>query len=178
VPSKSPDSSTPSRRKFSAFSEFLTPTIASRKQKVRLKHLVELVCWQVMISLLCCRRRKRERGKAEEKPWARGKCTPKEIERKRRNRNKLRKKKAQELEEKQTKGTETKRENKPGAARRYGETSRSECGLQSCESTSTICIVCFGDYNYDWDGTLIREWVRWTNNDYQKWMHEDLCQRK
>jgi len=73
---------------------------------------------------------------------------------------KLRKKKAQELEEKQTKGTETKRENKPGAARRYGETSRSECGLQSCESTSTICIVCFGDYNYDLDGTLLREWVQ------------------
>ena len=61
-----------------------------------------------------------------------------------------------------------------------GETSRGERGLQSRESTSNECTACFGSYDDDLnsDGTLLREWVQCTNNDCQKWMHEDCAARE
>ena len=52
-------------------------------------------------------------------------------------------------------------------------------GLQNRESTSNECTVCFGSYDDDLssDGTLLREWVQCTNNECQKWMHEDCVAR-
>ena len=71
----------------------------------------------------------------------------------------------------QTKGIETKEKNNPpGVVRAHGETSRSERGLQSRESTSDECTVCFGGYDddLDSDGALLREWVQCTNKECQK----------
>jgi hypothetical protein len=54
------------------------------------------------------------------------------------------------------------------------------CGLQSRESTSNECTVCFGnsDDDFNSDGTLLREWVQCTNNECQKWMHEGCVTRE
>jgi len=193
VPSTSPsDSSTPSRRKFSAISEFLTPpTIASKKAKAKGKAPAgaHVLTSDDSLALLQEKEKKKkdeEEAKLKRKLEREEKCAAKEIERKRKEEEREKKllekrKKAQELEEKR-KQRELKRKEKkkPGAARRHGETSRSECGLQCRESTSNECIVCFGDYNddLDLDGALLREWVRCTNNDCQKWMHEDCVKQE
>ena len=93
-----------------------------------------------------------------------------------------RRKKAQELTEKhKQRELKRKEKNNPlGVARGHGESSRSERGLQSRESTSNECTVCFGSYDddLDSDGALLHEWVHCTNNECQKWMHEDCVQQE
>ena len=50
--------------------------------------------------------------------------------------------------------------------RGHGGLSRSERGLQSEESTSNECTVCFGSYDdLDSDGALLREWVQCMNKN-------------
>ena len=56
---------------------------------------------------------------------------------------------------------------------------KDSCAPQNEDSASSECTVCVGEYQDDLspDGVPMKTWVQCTNEECQKWMHEDCITR-